>query len=61
MGIRREGGCETTLQSCNMPLSYQGLLVNRQGGKGLGKEMVTGLGGGQFVQSQAVPSWDLGP
>ena len=39
------------------PSSSLGLLSNSPGGEGLGKRMVTG---GQFVWSQAAPSWDLG-
>lgn len=32
LGIRRKSGCETTLQSDNTSLGYQGLLVSGQGG-----------------------------
>lgn len=57
LGIRRESGPQSILQSCCTPLGYQGLLVSGQGGGGLEKKVVMELGG--FIQSQS-PSWGPG-
>lgn len=41
-GVRRESEYETILQSCNIPLGYQGLLASGQGGEGSGKNAIEG-------------------